>query len=289
MLDINKNLETLFDTREFYKIIADKNGRTVLYGQLNSGGKTHVEESLKAALEYTIEVRKASEDNDPILIYPDFRDTTELPMYALDDEGEYHTFEKGYYLRPLDKPALKEILMSYTNQKVEPKELEDCINYGLDWFDETFNNIRAFVGRQFYLISGCMIDGYTPEGKYHRAEGLCIEKYDSDMIKSLEIETKLSNYPSIDTTELKKAIRLIMQDKQATGNNHPIVVFNGKDSTSYVIDSEVVKILEPGYYLPVHYEPIYDMDAVIEHIYDAEMSNFITPGRSSGGFGPKGR
>lgn len=271
MLDINKNLEALFFTTEkFFKVTSDNQGRTIMYGTLADPYRLHRSETLKGAIKTAIAERKSDGNSNPILIYPSFYNSySDVPLYALVDDGEFRTFEKGFYTRPLNKPVLKEILKCYVNQKVEPKELKDCIHYGIDWSDETFNNLRAVLGtRLFYLINRCTIDCFDLNGKPCKAEGYNIEKYDPDMIKSLDIETTMIK-------DLKTAIRLVMQDKKATENKYPIVVLNGKDSPSYVIDSEDIEALERGYYLPVHYEPIYDINAVVRHIYDMEMQKYV--------------
>lgn len=260
------NLEALFSPGKFFRVSADKQGRNIMYGTLEDPYRLMRSETLKNAIETAISERENEKNSNPILIYPNYHDIyAHMPLFALTNSGEFKTFKKGYYIRPLEEPTIKEILISYVNQEVEPKELTDGKDFVFDTAEETdfYDNLRAVLGTDsYYVIAGC----YAVDcNETYTFVGYTVQKNSPD--KKIEIES---------SEKFRGTMRLVLQDKKATGNDYPIVIVHGNNSKIFVIDSGDVKQLEKGYYMP-NDKAITDIDKVIRYIYGLEMSDYMTP------------
>lgn len=237
MLDINKNLETLFDTKEFYKIIADKNGRTVLYGTLTELKELRTGETLKSALKYINKIRSRT-GYGPILIYLMGSDhTKDIPYCAIGDRNPLckngiYFFNKGHYLTEEVHPIALEILNTFLHES-EDAEPEKISFGGLDSSYES----PYMVNHQKYL------EDILKTKNYYAMSDFFIAKEENGELRAKMMDVCLSYNLEI----------ILKSQLHEETYEYPIVVFK-------VIDNN--RLLEPAYVIYTNDEEPFIMEFV---------------------------
>lgn len=269
MLDINKNLETLFDAREFYKIIADKNGRTVLYGTLTELKELRTGETLKSALKYINKIRSRT-GYGPILIYLMGSDhTKDIPYCAIGNRNPLckngiYFFNKGHYLTEEVHPTALEILNTFLHES-EDAEPEKTNFGGLDSSYET----PYMAKHQKYL------ENILDTKNYYAMSDFFIAKEENGELRAKMMDVCLSYN-----------LEVILKDqKHEKTYDYPIVIFKVIDNNTllepaYVIqtDDEEPFIMEfvKGYYLEPSDKSM-TIDYLIDTILEKEIRAFTRP------------
>lgn len=265
--DISKNLQALFDTKQFYKIIADKNGRTVLYGTLDSPREIRTGETLETAFDFICSV-KPRIGYDPILIYPmGYDHTKDMPFCAIDSRNSLSSgiwlFEKGYYLAYDAHPLAEEILKSYLCELecTEPEKVDfgglDS-SYGTPYMTNYQKYLECVLGtRNYYAITDFFIA--KSENGELRAKPM-------DVCPSYNLE-------------------LVLKDQAQEETYYPIVVFRVADNNKALepaflihnddLDPLIMEFIKGYYKTPA--DKNLTIKDLISNIHDMEILAFTRP------------
>ena len=254
MLDINTNLEELFHTQTFYKIIANEGGRELQVGTLKDPKTIFRNETLETAITHAIEHRERTESHAPILLYPCFYGPSDMPMYAVTETRGVLEFARGYCIAKTRDFVAIEIFMKYLHQKENPEIIQHARTEELN---ESFDAMHTENFKALFGSKGC----YT-------VYGTGLRKYENCHPQKGKV------YAKTFTGNMQYSFLWILQDKKKDGNNYPIIVLNDDKTPQYVIDSanEEIKTFYEGYYARVPFSGTCSIDNAIEMLYDEEMT-----------------
>lgn len=256
------NLEVLFQTKHFYKIVAESTGRTVYYGTWETPEFIYTGATLEEAALYTETHRDENGNHAPILLYPSFSNhLKDYPMFAIMENGEVLEFAKGYYAEKSYDTIANEILKEYMNQK--PQEQPGtamCTNpifFSVNYADNIRRHLRT---KGYYAVYNEMIEKYE-EGRPYEGQ----------------------THSNVYTENMKDGFAWILQDKKQDENSYPIIVFSSGDPNKakpvyIVFDSGEIKHFTEGYYdrpLFPRGIDVNDFYFAIELIYDEEMTALL--------------
>jgi hypothetical protein len=269
MLDINKNLETLFDTKEFYKIISERDGRTVLYGTLTDLKELRTGETLESALKYIKKIR-ARTGYGPILIYLMGSDhTKDIPYCAISDRNPLckngiYFFNEGHYLTDEVHPVALEILNTFMREyeDVEPEK----INFGnldsshespyMTKYQEYLENILDT--KNYYAISDFFV------AKEENGE---LKAAPMDVCMSYNLEVVLKDQRHEETYEYPIVVFKVIDDNTLL---EPAFVIHNIDEEPLIL--EFIK----GYYREPADKSM-TIDYLIDNILENEVRAFTRP------------
>jgi hypothetical protein len=168
--------------------------------------------------------------------------------------GEFARLTPGVYLGRPENPIIKDILGSLASQNADPKELEDCIEENREELDSIYIPYfePALKTKNYYVV-------------FHGD----VDKYEGNLIKT-----------NNDDLSLKERIMLVLQDKAATGNNYPIVVWNvfkDAENPHVILDDDIKEIYEGYYAEPLGIYADKNADEVIKKVHDIELDHVLKP------------
>jgi hypothetical protein len=264
--DILKNLQALFDTKQFYKIIADKNGRTVLYGTLSDSREIRTGETLETAFDFICSV-KPRIGYDPILIYPmGYDHTQDMPFCAIDRRNSLSSgiwfFEKGYYLTDDVHPLAEEILKAYLCElDTEPEK----VNFGR--LDDSYET-PYMTNYQKYLE--CVLGTRN----YYAITDFFIAKSENGELRAKPMDV----CPSYN-------LELILKDQAKEDTYYPIVIFRVLDNYHAIepaflihnddFDPFIMEFIKGYYKTPA--DKNLTIEQLISKIHDMEILAFTRP------------